>query len=119
MASLVTMRHFIELSLYGPNGYFRKARPLIIDAPHALTSNSARQLNSAIGKLYRDSPQAEFATASSLFRESYAEAVGACRKAAAGRLWPPKTNPNEELDLFFLLCAIEHTNMAEISTSVK
>jgi hypothetical protein len=81
MASLVTMRHFIELSLYGPNGYFRKARPLIIDAPHALTSNSARQLNSAIGKLYRDSPQAEFATASSLFRESYAEAVGAwCRQ---------------------------------------
>lgn len=79
-AKIVTMRQFIESSLYGANGFFRNANLLIAATPPRPTTTNATRLNNAVGLAYQSSaPESQFATASTTFRHDgqYAAAVRA------------------------------------------
>jgi hypothetical protein len=76
MTAAVSMRRFIEASLYGAQGFFRNPN-LLISSPRTDLS-SATQLSNSLGAAYRASaPDAQFATASTTFRHNrmYASAV--------------------------------------------
>jgi hypothetical protein len=76
MNAPISMRRFIEASLYGTQGFFRNAN-LLISSPSTNLA-SPTQLSNSLGQAYRASaPEAQFATASTIFRHDrmYASAV--------------------------------------------